>query len=279
MKTNIVEQAKCPICQRLAKYDHLHPDGVIYRCKNCSHSFYDVSRVKIEKYAGGYFSKMHKNWFKNPNIYLFKKIDQIIRLNKGRRVLDAGCGNGDLLLYLQKQNSDLSLFGVDRAMKRAVKGITVYQQDVEQVIIKDKMDVVISLAVIEHVRNPFLFLKKLKNLTKENGRIIIMTLNEDSLIYLMARKLKLLGISFAFVRLYQSHHLNHFSRLSLRKTLDKAGFEIEKTHLHNFPPGAVDFESKGALADFLLKQIILLLFLTGRVFGRPFLQTIVCRNR
>ena len=278
MKTNIVEQAKCPICQRLAKYDHLHPDGVIYRCKNCSHSFYDVSRVKIEKYAGGYFSKMHKNWFKNPNIYLFKKIDQIIRLNKGRRVLDAGCGNGDLLLFLLKQNSDLSLFGVDRAMKRAVKGITVYQQDVEQVIIKDKMDVVISLAVIEHVRNPLLFLKKLKELTKRNGKIIIMTLNEDSLIYQIARRLKLFGVGFAFERLYQSHHLNHFSCLSLRKTLNKAGFEIESSHLHNFPAAAVDFDSKGALPDFLLKQIIYLLFLTGHILGRPFLQTIVCRN-
>ena len=278
MKTNIVEQAKCPICQRLAKYDHLHPDGVIYRCKNCSHSFYDVSRVKIEKYAGGYFSKMHKNWFKNPNIYLFKKIDQIIRLNKGRRVLDAGCGNGELLLFLLKQNSDLSLFGVDRAMKRAVKGITVYQQDVEQVIIKDKMDVVISLAVIEHVRNPLLFLKKLKELTKRNGKIIIMTLNEDSLIYQIARRLKLFGVGFAFERLYQSHHLNHFSCLSLRKTLNKAGFEIESSHLHNFPAAAVDFDSKGALPDFLLKQIIYLLFLTGHILGRPFLQTIVCRN-
>jgi len=279
MKANIAKQAKCPICQHLSRDEYVHTDGKIYRCKRCSHSFYDVSRVKKEKYAAGYFRKTHRNWFKNPNIQLFKKIDEIIRLNAGTKVLDVGCGNGDLLLYLQKQNPELALFGIDRAMKKGVKGITVFRQDVERVKINYKMDVIISLAVIEHVRNPLLFLKKLKELTRKNGKIIIMTLNEDSLIYKIARRLKLLGVSFAFERLYQSHHLNHFSRLSLTKTLDKAGFEIEGSYLHNFPAAAVDFDSKGALSDFLLKQIILLLFLTGHILGRPFLQTIVCRNR
>jgi 2-polyprenyl-3-methyl-5-hydroxy-6-metoxy-1,4-benzoquinol methylase len=180
---------------------------------------------------------------------------------------------------LQKQNPELALFGIDRAMKKGVKGIAVLRQDVERVKITHKMDVVISLAVIEHVRNPLLFLKKLKEFTRKNGKIIIMTLNEDSLIYNVARRLKFFGVCFAFERLYQSHHLNHFSHLSLTKTLDKAGFEIESSHLHNFPAAAVDFDSKGALADFLLKKIILLLFLTGHIIGRPFLQTIVCRNR
>jgi 2-polyprenyl-3-methyl-5-hydroxy-6-metoxy-1,4-benzoquinol methylase len=279
MKANIAKQAKCPICQGLARYEYMHIDGIIYRCKRCSHSFYDVSLVKKEKYAAGYFRKIHKNWFKNPNIQLFKQIDEIIRLNEGKKVLDVGCGNGDLLIYLQKQNPELALFGIDRAMKKGVKGITVFRQDVERVKIKHKMDVVISLAVIEHVRNPLLFLKKLKEFTRKNGKIIIMTLNEDSLIYQIARRLKLFGVGFAFERLYQSHHLNHFSRLSLRKTLNKAGFEIESSHLHNFPAAAVDFDSKGALSDFLLKQIILLLFLAGHILRRPFLQTIVCRNR
>jgi 2-polyprenyl-3-methyl-5-hydroxy-6-metoxy-1,4-benzoquinol methylase len=279
MKAIIAEQAKCPICQRLSRHEYVHIDGKIYRCKRCSHSFYDVFRVKKEKYSAGYFSKIHKNWFKNPNIRLFKKIDQIIRSDKAKKVLDVGCGNGDLLIYLQKQNPELVLFGIDRAMKKGVKGITVFRQDVERVKIKHKMDVVISLAVIEHVRNPLLFLEKLKEFTRKNGKIIIMTLNEDSLIYQIARRLKLFGVGFAFERLYQSHHLNHFSRLSLRKALNKAGLEIESSHLHNFPAAAVDFDSKGALPDFLLKQIILLLFLTGHILGRPFLQTIVCRNR
>lgn len=279
IKPNIAEQAKCPICERPARYEHLHLDGEVYRCKKCSHSFYNISRVKKEKYAAEYFSEKHKNWFKNPNIQLFKKIDEIVRLNKSKRILDVGCGNGDLLIYLHKKNPELTLFGIDKAMKKKVKGITVFRQDVEEVKIKLKMDAVISLAVIEHVKNPLFFLKKLKKLTRRNGKIIIMTLNEDSLIYQIARRLKLFGVGFAFERLYQSHHLNHFSRLSLRKTLNKAGFEIESSHLHNFPAAAVDFDSKGALPDFLLKQIILFLFLAGQILGRPFLQTIVCRNR
>ena len=81
MRSNITNQAQCPICRRLANVKYPHLDGDIYRCKKCSHSFYNVSRVKKEKYETGYFSKKHKNWFKNPNFQLFKKINEIIRLN------------------------------------------------------------------------------------------------------------------------------------------------------------------------------------------------------
>jgi 2-polyprenyl-3-methyl-5-hydroxy-6-metoxy-1,4-benzoquinol methylase len=269
----------CPICGRKAKINYDHQDGEIYRCQKCCHSFYDVRRVKFETYSKGYFKNKHKNWFQNPNVCLFQALHRIIKQNKGSRVLDVGCGNGDLLLFLRKNDPSLQLIGVDKAMKKRIKGITILREDVEKVKIKRKMDVVISLAVIEHVKNPLVFLNKLKKLTKVNGQIIIMTLNEGGIIYQLARKLKSWGVGFAFDRLYSSHHLNHFSRNSLHKLLGKAGIAIEESFTHNFPKAAVDFESRGVVADFLIRNVVFILFLAGQIFQLSFLQTVVGRNK
>ena len=274
-----ITASPCPICGRKAKISYDHQDGEIYRCQKCHHSFYDVERVKLETYSKSYFKTKHKNWFQNPNICLFQRLHKIIKQNKANRVLDAGCGNGDLLLFLRKHDPFLQLIGVDKAMGKGIKGITFLREDIEKVRINKKMDVVICLAVIEHVKNPLVFLNKLKNLTRVNGRIIIMTLNEGGIIYQLARKLKAWGVGFAFERLYSSHHLNHFSRNSLHKLLGKAGIEIEESFTHNFPRAAVDFESRGVVTDFFIRNVIFILFLAGRIFQLSFLQTVVGRNK
>jgi hypothetical protein len=106
-----------------------------------------------------------------------------------------------------------------------------------------------------------------------------MTRNDESLMHQIARKLNAFWLCLAFQRLYKLRHLIHFSRQSLRKTLEKAGIKNESSFLHSFSAAAVDFESRSAVSDLLLKQTILLLFLSGRFFDGSFPQAIVCRNR
>ena len=175
----------CPICQAAACFMAAHPEADIYRCKCCTHAFSDPgSMPQQESYDPDYYGDTHRRWFEHPNTALFERITALIPA--GASVLDVGCGRGDFLRHVHRNRPDVQLTGIDYSPNQD-KNIRFLQGDAFELEIRDRFDVVVSLNVIEHVSDCVAFANRLRELTKPGGTIAIMTVNESSILYGLAR--------------------------------------------------------------------------------------------
>jgi len=268
----------CSVCGGPADFMAKHPEADLYRCPACTHCFsHPDSILEAEPYQTEYFDEHHQRWFAHPNTALFAAIAR--GLPPAASVLDVGCGRGDFLKYLRGTRSDLKLTGIDLSPNGAVPGIHFLQGDFLTMPIEGHFDVVVSLAVIEHVLDEQAFVNRLKQLAKPGGRVTVMTLNESSLLFALARTGKRLGVSLAFDRLYSRHHLHHFTRNSLRALMEGYGLEIESDVTHNAPLAAIDIPMTNRIVGAVLRSGMWVLCQVGNATGRAYLQTVSCRNR
>lgn len=271
----------CPVCGSDSKYESNHPEATICRCSWCDHCFSIIDKQnEPEQYDPDYYEHDHSNWFKNPNIRLFRRIHREM-LEKGAvgSVLDVGCGKGDFLAYLRRHDKTLRLAGIDLSYNCPFDGITFLQGDVLSYDQEEQYDVVVSLAAIEHMPDLSRFTSRLLAMCRPGGLIFIMTLNDRSVLYATARWLAHFGVTAPYNRLYGKHHLHHFNIKSLRILMEKTGVAVVKTIRHNIPLAAVDFPRVSPLADHIMKIGVAGAFWLGAVTGRTYLQTIVCRKQ
>ena len=139
----------------------------------------------------------------------------------------------------------------------------------------EKYDAITSLATIEHIAEVSSFVTKVHDKLKTGGTFFVMTMNDDSILYQASRILRAFGLKKSFKRLYDKHHLNHFSHHSLKKLLKLKGFSIEKTYLHNIPLKSLDLGHSNKFEYALYKFAVLLFFLIGRITQKTYLQSIV----
>ena len=264
----------CPICQATACFMATHPEADIYRCKCCTHAFSDPgSMPQQESYDPAYYSDTHRRWFEHPNTALFERITALIPA--GASVLDVGCGRGDFLRHVHRNRPDVQLTGIDYSPNQD-KNIRFLQGDAFELDIRDRFDVVVSLNVIEHVSDCVAFANRLRQLTKPGGTIAIMTVNESSILYGLARFGRLLGVPLAFDRLYSRHHLHHFTRASLLGLLESCGLKSSQHILHNSPVRAVDLPVQSRMADAVLRIMVAGVCGAGYVLSKGYLQTVIC---
>ena len=239
-----------------------------------------ASMTAQETYSEDYFDDTHANWFNNPNLELFDAIARACeKAGPNASVLDVGCGRGDLLKYLHGKNPNLRLTGVDLSPNPPTEGIEFIQGDALELEMNRKFDVVVSLAVIEHVTDIQAFVRGLSDLCEPHGTVIIMTLNDRSILYGMARFLDdKVGVSGPFVRLYSRHHLTHFNVTSLKRLLESNGMPVRETLLHDIPLAAVDFDANNPLVRSVFMFGVRMAFALGKQTGRTYLQTLFCEN-
>jgi len=187
----------------------------------------DKRKQEIEDY---YQQKLNDNYqgdFYQPRYHRFL---ELLEEKKNTRILDIGCGAGDLLLMLKErgfQNAE----GLDYSRKAKTfaekRGLVITLCDIEkgQPSLKRKFDVIILGDILEHTFEPEFFLKKTKNLLKENGWLLISVPNAGW--YLNGILLTLFP---QFLRLSPAFgvwtHCNQFTFYTLKKILRDSGFRI-----------------------------------------------------
>lgn len=144
-------------------------------------------------------------------------------VNKKRRVLDVGCGNGDFLERMRFLDWDavgLETDPVSRQLARN-KGIEVLDTGLLELERQaTPFDVITMSHVVEHLPDPLAYLKKCRELLGEQGQLVILTPNVLSLSHKKYREF--------WVDLDPPRHLYHFSPSNLSAMVQTAGFRIDE---------------------------------------------------
>lgn len=174
----------------------------------------DSSRSIMDK-AYQFVKRISLNWKFN----LVQK-----RAGQKGRILDVGCGTGDLLAVCEKRGWKVK--GVEpnaKARKLAIKKLSYDQlivSDITKLKMEDKhsFDVITMWHVLEHVPNLSEYIKTLKSLLAPGGCLFVAVPNYKSY---DAKKYKEFWAAYDVPR-----HLWHFSQNSIRYFFGENNFEV-----------------------------------------------------
>jgi len=77
------------------------------------------------------------------------------------------------------------------------------------------------------------------------------------------------------LRLYDPHHLNHFSNKSLEKLFKRNGFEITKKIKSSVSMKQIDYEYSNVFIKYFLYFGLLIILKTEDFFNKSWLQTVI----
>jgi 2-polyprenyl-3-methyl-5-hydroxy-6-metoxy-1,4-benzoquinol methylase len=158
------------------------------------------------------------------NLRRFKQVAGV--LVKGMRILDVGCGNGQLLHTLAKIRPDLELYGLDWHFPSATReeleaaGVHLIEGTLENVPLPENFfDRVLMYQLVEHLWEPRAGLGKLAAALKPGGTIAIETPDTDG----YDRYFFSAGTWGGY---YVPRHLNLYNFTRLARLLAETGLEI-----------------------------------------------------
>ncbi len=179
-------------------------------------------------------SNMHNNfdfdkWKKDTLLDDNRRYEFIKNIITNKRVLDFGSGNGGFLL----KSKEVTSYSCGIELEDAIKPY--YDKEKIDVFknIRDtnmKFDVITSFHVIEHLSEPKLILKDMKNHLNENGKIIIEVPNaNDALLTIYNNE--------AFSNFtYWSCHLYLYTQFTLSLLAKQAGLKVDFVkHIQRYP--------------------------------------------
>ena len=271
----------CTICDSPTHFEAKYDSWEVIRCSECSHAFSSNITKPVEIiYDQSYFQK---NWFLFPNIKLFDLIEKTINQKFGYKasIHDLGCGNGNLLQYLYRKGyrnlngSDI----VSNLLPGVENQINFKQIDMLDINEKTAYDVAISIANIEHLTDINAYMEKLRDILVSDGIAIIYTINENALIYTIAKIMRKLGIGFAAKQLFDPHHVNHFNKRSLSKLAHKHDFEILSQKTLNYPIKSTDVFVENRILHAIVLTGIFFINLLSSFFKSEISQLVVIKPK
>ncbi|MDR3625189.1 MAG: class I SAM-dependent methyltransferase, partial [Ignavibacteriaceae bacterium] len=176
---------------------------------------------KRDKYAmtgKGLIGKLLFNRFDYPDFYAWFSG---VNIDKNDSILDIGCGNGRLLLKLQRAGFR-KLLGIDPFIKEEIvynKNLRILKKNLSDVQ-NLSFDWVMLHHVFEHMENPHEAFVLLKKIVKKNGNVLIRIPLVDSYVW---QKYKTDWVQLDPPRHYFLHSVKSIKYLS-----DKYGFKINK---------------------------------------------------
>ena len=143
-------------------------------------------------------------------------LKQLSTLPSSAEVLDIGIGCGTIAQHLRNAGI-MNIFGLEQDAEARAACSSIYKEIFNQLDqIKDcQFDSILLLDVLEHMCDPFAFLKSLQGLLKPNGQILISVPN---VAHWSLRLSLLLGIwNYTERGLLDRTHYHFFTRKHLRK--------------------------------------------------------------
>ena len=221
----------CPVCSSTqSKFRFERPQLRIYSCLKCGSEFADpqpsddvLASIYHENYFLGSDSeegRANAASLKRATAGIYLDRIQSSLSSHGKRALEIGCGSGEFLLEAAARGFDVT--GIEYS-ESAVRNANarlgqeaVLRGSIETVGLPDNsFDLAAFFDVIEHVREPRVFLEHVHRCLKPGGIAALVTPSLDS----WSRQL--LGHSWME---YKTEHLVYFRKKSLTALLQDSGF-------------------------------------------------------
>ncbi|HDP69227.1 MAG TPA: methyltransferase domain-containing protein [Actinobacteria bacterium] len=198
---------------------------------------------------------------------------------KSLKILDVGCGNGNISIPLASlgyeiTGIDIDLKSVEHAKQNnPFKNAQFIVGDVEKDVPENNFDIIICSEILEHLNSPSEMLKYLKSKLNPAGLLLVTVPNgygPFGLVDLLVRVLRKVGFAKAidFLRgsvheTYEhiqssdsaTYHTQNFTMGRMRKLLDESNFKINRAVNSNFlfgvPPLYFPFGRGSATFNFL----------------------------
>lgn len=177
----------------------------------------------------------------------FKNISKSVTFNnildinnlRTRSVFDIGCSYGEFLKHFGKGSVGLTIVEEESDYNNETGlDVRVGNIESEDIPVTEKFDVVFANNILEHLYSPHGFLVKIKDYLNEDGEIIIGVPCIPKIVWLW-NITKFRG-SLAV------GHINFFTRQSLQKTIERAGYIVIANR---------SFHSKNKFIDWCLNLI------------------------
>ena len=197
--------------------------------------------------CGGMYMYDDTSWERNRNLFFEKwgvipayslmvRLDILKHIDKDREnlsVLDVGCACGTNLMWLKYYNPKARLQGIELNEKSAA--IARWFGDIEAMDVetlereewKESFDYIILADILEHLRDPWSFLEKVRGFLKPDGRVILSVPN----VCHVSNLWDMLHGDWEYQEegILDRTHLRFFTRKSFMKYLEEAGLSIIST--------------------------------------------------
>lgn len=163
----------------------------------------------------------------HAHAYLLPAVDEALATLAPQRVFDLGCGNGSVASHLaaryQVEGVDASPSGIEKANRAfPALSLSVGSAYDDLAAAYGQFDAVVSLEVVEHLYDPKLYARRLFDLVRPGGGIVVSTPYHG---YVKNVVLAVSGKMDAhFTALWDGGHIKFWSVRTLTKLLEGAGF-------------------------------------------------------
>ena len=245
METQLNErvQVRCAICSSDSDSTVLFVSGFrIARCSNCDFIFVNPRPTEqslsttYSHHRGDVFDSLGESFepIEREGPILLKVVRRIQKYVQRGKLLEVGCGRGDLLAIAQSHG--FSVTGCDMFCGKipVLEGATFHDGTLKQAQFPaDHFDVVVIRNVLEHLFDPNEEIKEIRRVLKPKGHLYIKVPNVDFETGLGVRLTTGFRVKHGFCPPY---HLNHFSPASFKRLLKNGQFEFLRWHLEQPTP-------------------------------------------
>ena len=213
-------------------------DLAVNRCLSCGFVYLASWKQSIEQSGAlyDYYGRLNdedfaRRYSAENRARQQKLLKDLAAYTGGRRLLDVGCGDGQLLQTAEDEGWDALGIDLSETAIRCChrRGLSASRTDFFDVSLDEqRFDVIVMSELIEHVPSPQRFLKRAEELLDNGGVVYLTTPNFGSL----ARRM--LGESWSVIH---PEHIGYFERSSLRKLAsEETGLREMKIEANNITP-------------------------------------------
>lgn len=224
-------------CEKLDVKVRDNSELEVFRCNKCQLVFLS----SFDHIKDGFYESdgMHngivdvENWLKQTKDDDVRRYKFLKKQIKGKNVLDFGCGNGGFLSLAKKNAQNAVGIELQQSLKDfyVKQGLEVFT-DIEEMSekVSENFDFITMFHVLEHIKDPISFLKKLGTKLNDNGEIIIEVPNSDDALLTLYKNQAFINFT------YWSCHLFFFNESSFLEAVKQAGFKVNYLkHVQRYP--------------------------------------------